>query len=158
MGRSATGVRGLKVSGDDEVVGMEILTPGATILTVTEKGYGKRTPLDAYRIQNRGGQGIITIKTTERNGPVVGVAQVVDEDQLMLITNGGKVLRCAATGISVMGRNTQGVRIMDLASDETLVSIARLAEGDEARVAAGDNAVEPASQPEPEAATEEPEE
>jgi DNA gyrase subunit A len=76
----------------------------------------------------------------------------------MLITNGGKVLRCAATGISVMGRNTQGVRIMDLASDETLVSIARLAEGDEARVAAGDNAVEPASQPEPEAATEEPEE
>jgi DNA gyrase subunit A len=158
MGRSATGVRGLKVSGDDEVVGMEILTPGATILTVTEKGYGKRTPLDAYRIQNRGGQGIITIKTTERNGPVVGVAQVVDEDQLMLITNGGKVLRCAATGISVMGRNTQGVRIMDLASDETLVSIARLAEGDEARLAAGDNAVEPASQPEPEAATEEPEE
>ena len=158
MGRSATGVRGLKVSGDDEVVGMEILTPGATILTVTEKGYGKRTPLDAYRIQNRGGQGIITIKTTERNGPVVGVAQVVDEDQLMLITNGGKVLRCAATGISVMGRNTQGVRIMDLASDETLVSIARLAEGDEARVAAGDNAVEPASQPVPEAATEEPEE
>jgi len=158
MGRSATGVRGLKVSGDDEVVGMEILTPGATILTVTEKGYGKRTPLDAYRLQNRGGQGIITIKTTERNGPVVGVAQVVDEDQLMLITNGGKVLRCAATGISVMGRNTQGVRIMDLASDETLVSIARLAEGDEARLAAGDNAVEPASQPEPEAATEEPEE
>ncbi|MEE2674566.1 MAG: DNA gyrase subunit A [Myxococcota bacterium] len=157
MGRSATGVRGLKVSGDDEVVGMEVLTPGATILTVTEKGYGKRTPLSAYRIQNRGGQGIITIKTTERNGPVVGVAQVVDEDQLMLITNGGKVLRCEATGISVMGRNTQGVRIMDLARDETLVSIARLAEGDEARLAAG-AAAEPALQPEPEAATEEPEE
>ena len=144
MGRSATGVRGINVSGSDEVVGMEVLTPGATILTVTEKGYGKRTPLDDYRVQNRGGQGIITIKTTDRNGPVVGVAQVVDEDQLMLITNGGKVLRCAATGISVMGRNTQGVRIMDLGEGETLVSIARLAEGDEARLAAGDEAAEPA--------------
>jgi len=138
MGRTATGVRGMAVSGQDEVVGMEVLTPGATILTVTEKGYGKRTPLEDYRVQKRGGQGIITIKTTARNGPVVGVAQVVDEDQLMLITNGGKVLRCAANGISVMGRNTQGVRIMDLASDETLVSIARLAEGDEARLAAGE--------------------
>ena len=144
MGRSATGVRGINVSGSDEVVGMEVLTPGATILTVTEKGYGKRTPLDDYRVQNRGGQGIITIKTTDRNGPVVGVAQVVDEDQLMLITNGGKVLRCAATGISVMGRNTQGVRIMDLGEGETLVSIARLAEGDEARLAAGGEAAEPA--------------
>jgi DNA gyrase subunit A len=136
MGRTATGVRGINVSGDDEVVGMEVLVPGATILTVTERGYGKRTPLDDYRLQNRGGSGIITIKTTERNGTVVGVAQVVDEDQLMLITNGGKVLRCAANGISVMGRNTQGVRIMDLGDDETLVSIARMAEGDEARQAA----------------------
>ena len=111
---------------------MEVLVPGATILTVTERGYGKRTPLGDYRLQNRGGSGIITIKTTTRNGTVVGVAQVVDEDQLMLITNGGKVLRCAANGISVMGRNTQGVRIMDLGNDETLVSIARMAEGDEA--------------------------
>jgi len=145
MGRSATGVRGINVSGSDEVVGMEVLTPGATILTITEKGYGKRTPLDDYRVQKRGGQGIITIKTTDRNGPVVGVAQVVDEDQLMLITNSGKVLRCAATGISVMGRNTQGVRIMDLGAGETLVSIARLAEGDEARLAAGGEAAEPGS-------------
>ncbi len=138
MGRTATGVRGINVSGDDEVVGMEVLIPGATILTITERGYGKRTPLDDYRVQNRGGSGIITIKTTARNGPVVGVAQVVDEDQLMLITNGGKVLRCAANGISVMGRNTQGVRIMDLGAEETLVSIARLAEGDEARQAAAE--------------------
>jgi DNA gyrase subunit A len=158
MGRSAMGVRGLNVSGDDEVVGMEILTAGATILTITEKGYGKRTPLDAYRVQNRGGQGIITIKTSDRNGPVVGVAQVVDEDQLMLITNGGKVLRCAATGISVMGRNTQGVRIMDLGEGETLVSIARLAEGDEARPAAGSEAAEPSSEAEPRIVAEEPEE
>ena len=150
MGRTATGVRGMAVSGADEVVGMEVLTPGATILTITEKGYGKRTPLDDYRVQKRGGQGIITIKTTERNGPVVGVAQVVDEDQLMLITNGGKVLRCAANGISVMGRNTQGVRIMDLAAEETLVSIARLAEGDETRGAVA-NGAEPEADPAPEA-------
>jgi DNA gyrase subunit A len=156
MGRTATGVRGMSLAGDDEVVGMEILTPGATILTITQRGYGKRTPLDDYRLQNRGGSGIITIKTTDRNGPVVGVAQVVDEDQLMLITNGGKVLRCPARGISVMGRNTQGVRIMDLSEDETLVSIARLAEGDEARqgagvdVAAADEALElPGSDEEP---------
>ena len=156
MGRTATGVRGINVSGDDEVVGMEVLLPGATILTITERGYGKRTPLDDYRVQNRGGSGIITIKTTSRNGTVVGVAQVVDEDQLMLITNGGKVLRCAANGISVMGRNTQGVRIMDLGADETLVSIARLAEGDEARQAAAAEQSEPPPSPAPAAAPEEP--
>ena len=150
MGRTATGVRGIAVGGDDEVVGMEILTPGAAILTITERGYGKRTPLDEYRLQNRGGSGIITIKTSPRNGPVVGVAQVVDEDELMLITNGGKVLRCAADGISAMGRNTQGVRIMDLADDETIVSIARLAEGDVARPAssAGDDETDEGDDPE----------
>ena len=137
MGRTATGVRGISLAESDAVVGMEILTPGATILTITENGYGKRTPLDEYRVQNRGGQGIITIKTTARNGEVVGVAQVVDADQLMLITNGGKVLRCAAKGISVMGRNTQGVRVMDMASGEELVAIARLAEEDEGKGAGG---------------------
>jgi DNA gyrase subunit A len=135
MGRTATGVRGIGLSGDDKVVGMEILVPGASILTVTEKGYGKRTPLDDYRIQNRGGQGIITIKTSSRNGPVVGVGQVIDTDQLMMITNGGKVLRCDASGISVMGRNTQGVRIMNLAADETLVAVARMPEADATSVA-----------------------
>ena len=112
---------------------MEILTPGATIFTVTEKGYGKRTPLEAYRVQNRGGQGIITIRTNDRNGKVVGLSQVVDGDELMLITNGGKVLRCKVETISTMGRATQGVRIMNLGADEDLVAVARLAEGDEAR-------------------------
>jgi DNA gyrase subunit A len=135
MGRTAAGVRGMALADDDEVVGMEILSPGATILTITERGYGKRTPLEAYRIQKRGGQGILTIGASDRNGPVIGVAQVVDDDELMLVTNGGKVLRCRVSGISTMGRATQGVRIMDLASEETLVAIARLAEGD---VAEGD--------------------
>ena len=128
MGRTAAGVRGISLKEGDEVVGMEILQPGATILTVTARGYGKRTPLDDYRVQNRGGQGIITIRTSERNGEVVGVAQVVDEDQVMLITDGGKVLRCPVTSISTMGRATQGVRMMDLNPGEQLVAMARLAE------------------------------
>jgi DNA gyrase subunit A len=137
MGRTAAGVRGISLQPDDEVVGMEILSPGATILTVTERGFGKRTPLDAYRLQKRGGQGVITIRTSERNGDVVRVAQVVDDDEVMLITDGGKVLRCPVSGISTMGRATQGVRVMDLAQDEKLVSMARLAESDVAETAGG---------------------
>ena len=131
MGRTAAGVRGMSLREGDAVVGMEILSPGAKILTVTERGYGKRTPLDDYRLQRRGGQGIITIRTSERNGPVVSVAQVVDDDEVMLITDGGKVLRARVSGISTMGRATQGVRIMNLGPGEKLVSMARLAESDE---------------------------
>jgi DNA gyrase subunit A len=130
MGRTAAGVRGMSLRAGDAVVGMEILSPDATILTVTERGYGKRTPLDDYRIQRRGGQGIITIRTSERNGPVVSVAQVVDDDEVMLITDGGKVLRARVSGISTMGRATQGVRIMNLDAGEKIVSMARLAESD----------------------------
>jgi DNA gyrase subunit A len=130
MGRAASGVRGMSLREGDAVVGMEILEPGATILTVTERGYGKRTPLDDYRVQRRGGQGIITIRTSTRNGPVVSVAQVVGDDEVMLITDGGKVLRARVSGISTMGRATQGVRIMNLGEGEKLVSMARLAESD----------------------------
>jgi DNA gyrase subunit A len=132
MGRGAAGVRGISLVGDDEVVGMEILSPGATILTATVRGYGKRTPLEDYRVQGRGGQGIITIRTSERNGPVVGVVQVLEDDEVMLITSGGKVLRCRVAGISTMGRATQGVRLMGLEGDEELVAVARLAERDDA--------------------------
>ena len=130
MGRTAAGVRGMMLARGDEVVGMEILLPGATILTVTELGYGKRTPLEHYRLQKRGGQGVITIRTTARNGKVMRVAQVVDDDEVMLITDGGKVLRCRVAGISTMGRATQGVRVMDLGKGEKLVSMARMAERD----------------------------
>jgi DNA gyrase subunit A len=142
MGRTAAGVRGMALREGDSVVGMEILWPGATILTVTEKGYGKRTPLDDYRLQRRGGQGIITIRTSQRNGPVVSVAQVVDDDEVMLITDGGKVLRARVAGISTMGRATQGVRIMNLGAGEKLVSMARLAEGDDGADAGDPPAVE----------------
>jgi len=130
MGRTATGVRGIALASSDEVVGMEILAGDAQILTTTERGYGKRTPLDEYRPQKRGGQGIINIRANDRNGPVIGIAQVVDDDDVMLITNGGQVLRCPVDGISSMGRATQGVRVMRLGADEKLVSIARLAEED----------------------------
>jgi DNA gyrase subunit A len=145
MGRTAGGVRGITLQEGDAVVGMEILSPVATILTVTERGYGKRTPLGDYRLQKRGGQGVITIRTTERNGQVVGVAQVVDDDEVMLITDGGKVLRCPVSGISTMGRATQGVRVMDLASAENLVSIARLAEADVVEPAASNGSSDEAS-------------
>jgi len=137
MGRTAAGVRGIGLREGDSVVGMEILFPGATVLTVTEKGYGKRTPLEDYRLQRRGGQGIITIRTSARNGPVVAVAQVVDDDEVMLITDAGKVLRARVSGISTMGRATQGVRIMNLGADEKLVSMARLAERDDGDPEAG---------------------
>jgi DNA gyrase subunit A len=128
MGRAAAGVRGMSLRAGDAVVGMEILEAGATVLTVTERGYGKRTPLDDYRLQGRGGQGVITIRTSERNGKVVSVAQVVDDDEVMFITDGGKVLRARVAGISTMGRATQGVRLMNLDAEETLVSMAVLAE------------------------------
>jgi DNA gyrase subunit A len=130
MGRSAAGVRGMTLGPGDELVGMEVLSPGATILTVTEFGYGKRTPLEDYRVQNRGGQGIITIRTSTRNGDVIGIIQVVDDDEVMLITDGGKVLRCKVSGISTMGRATQGVRIMDRTEGEVLASLAKMADDD----------------------------
>jgi DNA gyrase subunit A len=130
MGRTAAGVRGISLRPEDYVVGMEILSAGATILTATENGYGKRTPLDDYRLQGRGGQGVITIRTSARNGAVVGVAQVVDDDEVMFITNAGQTLRCRVHTISTMGRAVQGVRLMDLSPGEKIVSIARLAERD----------------------------
>lgn len=128
MGRSAAGVRGIGTRSQDFAVGMEVLRPGETILTVTENGFGKRSPLDDYREQNRGGQGIITIKTTERNGPVIGILQVSDDDEIILVTNGGKLIRMTVGGIPIMGRNTQGVRLMETADGEQIVSVARLAE------------------------------
>ena len=128
MGRAAAGVRAIATRKTDGGVGMEVLLPGKTILTVTERGFGKRSHLDDYREQNRGGQGIITIKTTERNGPVVGVVQVDDEDEVMLVSDSGKVLRVRVSGIPTMGRNTQGVRIMETGPEERVVSVARLAE------------------------------
>ncbi len=129
-GRGTMGVIGVRLEKDDQVVSMEVLHPGASILTVADKGMGKRTGIDEYRLQGRGGKGLITMKTTERTGRVVGVQQVMDEDQLMLITDGGKIIRLRIGDIRVIGRNTQGVRLIDLDNGERVVSIARLAEDD----------------------------
>ena len=131
MGRAAYGVRGISLREDDEVVGMDVLAPGGTILSVTEQGYGKRTELEEYRVQSRGGIGIINIQTSERNGKVIGVAQVSNDDELMLITQQGKILRMAANTIRAIGRATQGVRLIDIEGDDRAVSIARLEEQDE---------------------------
>ena len=131
MGRTAYGVRGISLRDDDEVVGMDVLAPGGTILSVTEQGYGKRTELDEYRVQSRGGIGIINIQTSDRNGKVIGVVQVSNDDELMLITQQGKILRMASNTIRAIGRATQGVRLIDIEGDDRAVSIARLEEQDE---------------------------
>ena len=110
---------------------MEILSLGANILTVSENGYGKRTAMEEYRFQSRGGKGIITMKTTKKTGRVVGVQQVTEDDQLMLVTYKGKIIRLRIKDIRIIGRNTQGVRLIDLESGERVVSLARLAEKDE---------------------------
>lgn len=128
MGRVAAGNIGIRMERGDAVVGMEVLDEGATILTVTENGYGKRTRTEEYRIQGRGGKGILTIKTSQRNGPVVYAYQVTDQDQLMIITEQGKIIRLRAAEISVIGRNTQGVKLIDLAEGESVVAVAKVIE------------------------------
>ena len=131
MGRTAYGVRGISLRDDDEVVAMEIVRPETAVLTLTENGYGKRTALDEYRVTGRGGLGIINIQTTDRNGRVVGVACVADTDEVMFITQQGKVLRTAARDVSMIGRNTQGVRLIDMDEGDKAVALARLDEQDE---------------------------
>ncbi|MEP7152376.1 MAG: DNA gyrase C-terminal beta-propeller domain-containing protein, partial [Nitrospira sp.] len=134
MGRTAHGVRGITLEAGDEVIGMETITPDSTtaILTVTEGGYGKRTPVNEYRVQGRGGKGIISVKTTERNGPAVGFLQVRDEDEIMLMAAQGKVLRCKVDDIREIGRNTQGVRLLDMDGvEDRVVAVARLVEREE---------------------------
>lgn len=128
MGRVAAGNIGIRMEPEDVVVGMEALTEGATILTVTENGYGKRTHTEEYRRQARGGKGILTIKTTQRNGPVVYSYQVSNQDQLMIITGQGKIIRLRVADISVIGRNTQGVRLIHLAESEKVVGVAKVVE------------------------------
>ena len=144
MGRGAYGVKGITLAAGDEVVSAEVVPaaregePAPTILTVTANGYGKRTELSEYRVQSRGGKGIITIKTTERNGPVVSAIAVRDTEEVMLITNRGMLIRMLAKGISVIGRNTQGVRLITVESrEEQVAAVARVAETSVEAAAAG---------------------
>jgi DNA gyrase subunit A len=135
MGRNAYGVKGITLEEGDEVVFAGVVArpqegePAPTILTVTANGYGKRTELSEYRVQSRGGKGLITIKTTARNGPVVAASSVLESEEVMLITNKGMLIRMPAKGISVIGRNTQGVRLITVESrEEQVAGVARVAE------------------------------
>jgi DNA gyrase subunit A len=128
MGRTAYGVRGITLREGDEVVAMEVVREGGTVLTVAQNGYGKRTGLDEYRLQSRGGVGIINIQTSDRNGKVVGIAYVHDDDELMLISQQGMILRMKAGDIRVIGRATQGVRLIEMEEGDAVVSVAKLAE------------------------------
>src|ERR1700682_1750821 len=137
MGRTAFGVKGITLESGDKVVGAELARPGSTLLTVTEDGYGKRTTLEEYRLTHRGGKGVIDIKTGDRNGNVVATLQVTDADEVMLITNKGTLIRTRVADISVIGRNTQGVRLMGLQQEgEKVVGAARAPEADAVAAAA----------------------
>ena len=130
-GRGSYGVVGIRLDPGDAVVSMEMLSRGANILTVSENGYGKRTEMEEYPLQSRGGKGVITMKATDKTGRVVGGQQVTEDDQLMLVTNTGKIIRLRIKDIRVIGRNTQGVCLIDLEEGERVVSLARLAEKEE---------------------------
>ncbi len=130
MGRTATGVRGISLSKHDYVIGMDIVHNEFTILTVTEKGYGKRSSVEQYRPQGRGGKGLINIKCTPKRGNVIGMLQVSDLDDIMMITVSGKIIRMGVANISVIGRNTQGVALQWLDDDDKVVAVARVVEND----------------------------
>jgi DNA gyrase subunit A len=126
MGRAAAGVRGMTLAKGDSIVGMVTVKREASLLCVTENGYGKRTRLSEFRVTRRGGKGLIAIKDTERNGDVVAAKEVLDTDELILISSSGQVIRLRAKGIREMGRNTQGVRLMNLRKGDKVIDVARL--------------------------------
>jgi DNA gyrase subunit A len=150
MGRSAYGVRGINLRDSDEVVAMKVVSEGATLLTVCERGYGKRTELDEYRRQSRGGIGLKNVQTSDRNGPVVGIACVADRDELLIVTEQGQIIRMTAGDLRPIGRDTQGVRLIDLAEGDRVVSIAALSEPDDDDESAT-GTERPTPEPEPEA-------
>ncbi|MBU4220730.1 MAG: DNA gyrase subunit A, partial [Euryarchaeota archaeon] len=131
MGRNAGGVRGIRLLGEDEVVSAAVVEEGSTLLTVTENGYGKRTEFEEYRAMNRGGQGVITIDVSIRNGNVVDIRTVHEDDEIMVTTSKGIVIRVPVSGIKVQGRNTQGVRIMKVDGGDRVVGVATLAKEEE---------------------------
>ena len=128
MGRIATGVRGINLAEGDEVVSVDVVHEGSSVIVVTENGYGKRSEVDEYRLIKRGGKGVFAIKASERNGLVVGALQVTDEDELMMITNSGKIIRISMRDLRVIGRNTQGVRLFKLDEGEKVMAVDRMAE------------------------------
>ncbi|GGG08292.1 DNA gyrase subunit A [Paenibacillus aceti] len=131
MGRAATGVKGITLDADDELIGMDVIVPDQEILIVTTKGYGKRTPVSDYRIQNRGGKGIKTINITDKNGPVVGLKVVKDDEDLMIITSSGTLIRMSMEGISTMGRYAQGVKLINIRDEDSVATVCRSDKSDD---------------------------
>jgi DNA gyrase subunit A len=143
MGRATTGVKGIELEKGDEVIGMVVVRRDASLLVVSEKGYGKRSELSDYRVQKRGGKGIITLKKTDKTGSIVALKEVIPDDELMMITRHGVIIRLPVDGIRVIGRNTQGVKVMNLDSGDAVVDVARVVKEDEGgaeELAGGDEA------------------
>jgi len=126
MGRTSTGVRGIKLSPGDEVVGFIVVRSVSALLVVTDKGYGKRSSIEDYRVTNRGGKGIKTIKAGDKNGKLIALMEVNDKDELVIITTQGMVIRQGLKDIRIMGRNTQGVRVIRLKEDDSIADIAKV--------------------------------
>jgi DNA gyrase subunit A len=126
MGRDTTGVKGIELGARDEVIGMVVIKREATLLVVAEKGIGKCSPIDDYRVQRRGGKGIITIHRTDKTGDAVSIMEVLPEDELMLMTKQGILIRMSVKGIRVAGRNTQGVKLVNLDSKDLVMAVARV--------------------------------
>ena len=143
MGRDTTGVKGIELSDDDAVIGMVVIKREASLLVVTEKGMGKCSAIDEYRVQKRGGKGIITVHRTDKTGDAVSIKEVLPEDELMLITKQGMVIRMPVKGIRISGRNTQGVRLVDLDDVDRVIDVARVVPEDEGEE--GEDALEPVS-------------
>lgn len=131
MGRTAGGVRGIQLAGNDVLIGMVVVKRDATLLVVSERGMGKRSVLSDYRVQRRGGKGIITLRRTAKTGPIVALKEVLEDDELMMITRKGVIIRVPAEGIRVIGRNTQGVKLMNLGEGDTVMDVARVIREDE---------------------------
>jgi DNA gyrase subunit A len=131
MGRTATGVKGIELEKKDRVIDLVVVRRKSTLLAVTEKGMGKRSELDEYRVQHRGGRGIITLKRTDKTGDIVALKEVLPDDELMMITKKGIMIRVPVEGIRISGRNTQGVKVMNLGPGDLLVDVARVVKEDE---------------------------
>ena len=148
MGRDTTGVKGIELGADDEVIGMVVIKREANLLVVTEKGMGKCSPIDEYRVQRRGGKGIITVHRTEKTGDAVSIKEVLPDDELMLITKQGVAIRMPVKGIRVAGRNTQGVKLVNLDNSDLVMAVARVVpeeegeEGAEVSADGGDDGAE----------------
>ena len=132
LGRVSQGVKGIELNDDEKIIGMEIIDDSVEILSVTANGYGKRTSVSEYRKQSRGGKGILAMRLTEKNGDIIQIKPVTDKDDLMIISDKGQVIRTKISGISLMGRTTQGVRLIKLKENENVVAVEKIVDPDEA--------------------------